>query len=281
MRKILSIFAILLIVFGISVLGLYAFSSDDLDVITYDFTSDEVPPGFDGFTIVQLTDMHNHSVDYANTNILDEIDAIHPDVVLVTGDMIDSYTNNLVNLTALFEGLQLYTTYYVNGNHEVTSSFYSEFFELSRAYNLYDLNRTMTDITRGDETIHFIGVDDAMLAQKGLFGYEDTGLIKDNIETLTTGLDDDELTIVLSHRPSLYQNYIDTGMDLVFSGHYHGSQVRLFGFGFAQLLHGWYEGAKTEIDGTTFITSAGLGYAVAPIRVNCHAQLVVTKLHSA
>ncbi len=281
MKKILRIFSILILVFGLTSLGLYLFSSDDLDVVFYDFTSDQVPDAFDGFKMVHLTDMHNHSVDYQNTNLLDEIDQIQPDAVLITGDMIDSHTKNLANLTALFEGLAPYDTYYVNGNHEVTSRFLSPFQTLCETYDIQNLNRVKATVTRGTDELHFVGVDDALLEPRGLFRYQDTGLIKQSILAMTEGLDESALTIALAHRPALYQNYLDTSMDLVFSGHYHGGQIRFFGLGFPDLLSSWYGGAMQTIENTTFITSAGLGYSVAPIRVDCHAQLVVTTLHQA
>lgn len=281
MRKFLRLLSLLLIVFGLTTLGMYFMSSDDLDVVRYEFYSEQVPVGFDGFTMVQLTDMHNHSVDYANTNLIDEINTIAPDAVLITGDMIDSHTRNLDNLTELFEGLTPYDTYYVNGNHEVTSPFLGAFQTLTETYGIHNLNRVKADLTRGSDSIHLIGVDDGLLEQRGLFRYKDTGLIKESIEAMTSELDASALTIALAHRPALYQNYIDTSMDLVFSGHYHGSQIKIFGLGFAGLLNTWYEGAMHTIDHTTFITSAGLGYSVAPIRIDSNAQLVVTTLHSA
>ena len=281
MKKILRLLSVLLVIFGMTSLGLYLFSSDDLDIVYYDYTSEQVPASFDGFTMVQLTDMHNHSIEYGNTNLIDEIDAINPDAVLITGDMIDSHTKNLNTQTDLFEGLAPFDTYYVNGNHEVTSRFLSEFQTLTQTYSVHNLNRVKATLTRGTDSIYLIGVDDGLLKQRGLFGYEDTGLIKQSILDMTEGMDDSALTIALAHRPRLYQNYIDTSMDFVFSGHYHGSQIRFFGIGFARLLSTWYEGAMHTIDKTTFITSAGLGYSVAPIRINCNAQLVVTTLHSA
>ena len=281
MKKILRLLSILLVIFGMVSLGLYLFSSDALDIVYYDYTSEQVPASFDGFKMVQLTDMHNHSIEYANTNLIDEIEAINPDAVLITGDMIDSHTKDLNTQTELFQGLEPFDSYYVNGNHEVTSRFLGEFQTLTQTYGVNNINRTKATLTRGADSIYLIGVDDGLLEQRGLFRYKDTGLIKQSIEDMTEELDDSALTIALAHRPRLYQNYLDTSMDLVYSGHYHGSQIRFFGLGFADLLAPWYEGAMHTIDNTTFITSAGLGYSVAPIRINCNAQLVVTTLHSA
>ncbi|MCX5775740.1 MAG: metallophosphoesterase [Firmicutes bacterium] len=267
-------------VIGVATLVLYDLSSDDLDVVYYTYTSEKVPASFEGYKMAQLTDLHNHPMEYGNRNLLDAIDLVSPDAVFLTGDFIDRNTKNLDVQTELLAGLTSYPVYFVNGNHEITSKKRAAFDTLRDAYGVIDLNSKMNIITRGTESIYFIGVNDADLQQAFYWNYRNTGIIKEKIETLTASLAPTDLEILLAHRPDLYQDYIDTGMDLVFSGHYHGGQIRIIGKAISDFYKPWYSQGMTEIDGTTFVTSTGLGYSVAPIRVNCNAQLVVVTLHN-
>jgi len=279
-KLLLRILAVGMAVLGVTTLVLYDLSSDDLDVIFYDYVSDKVPVDFEDYQMVQLTDLHNHPMEYGNRNLLEAIDIVSPDAVFLTGDFIDQHTKNLDVQTELLAGLTDYPVYFVNGNHELTSQKRIDFDTLRDAYGVIDLNSQMETITRGTESIHFLGVNDGDLQKFGIWNYRNTGIIKEKIEGLTSGLPAGDLKILLAHRPDLYQDYIDTHMDLVYSGHYHGGQIRLIGKAISDLYEPWYAKGMTEIDGTTFVTSAGLGYSVAPIRVNCNAQLVVVTLHN-
>lgn len=279
-KLVLRVLAISMAVFGVATLVLYDLSSDDLDVIYYEYVSDKVPAGFEGYQMVQLTDLHNHALQYGNRNLLDAINIVSPDAVFLTGDFIDQHSKNLDVQTELFSGLTDYPVYFVNGNHEATSQKRDAFELVRHAYGVIDLNSAMETITRGTESIYFLGVDDADLQQAFYWNYRNTGIIKEKIETLTAALAPTDLKILLTHRPDLYQDYIDTQMDLVYAGHYHGGQIRLIGKAISDLYEPWYDQGMTAIDETTFVTSAGLGYSVAPIRVNCNAQLVVVTLHN-
>jgi len=279
-KLLLRILAVGMAVLGVSTLVLYDLSSDDLDVVFYDYVSDKVPTGFDGYTMVQLTDLHNHPMTYGNRNLIDAINTVSPDAVFLTGDFIVRHTKNLNVQTELLTGLADYPIYFVNGNHEAASQKRTAFSTLRDSYGVIDLNSQMETITRGAESIYFIGVDDADLQQAFYWSYRNTGIIKEKIETNIASLAPTDLKILLAHRPDLYQDYIDTNMDLVFSGHYHGGQIRIIGKAISDFYKPWYAKGMTKIEDTTFVTSTGLGYSFAPIRVNCNAQLVVVTLHN-
>ena len=88
---------------------------------------------------------------------------------------------------------------------------------------------------------------------------------------------------MLSHRPELFDLYVDTGVDLVFSGHAHGGQFRIPFVGglFApdQGLFPKYDAGRFDHGDTTLIVSRGLGASVIPLRMNNRPELVVVTLH--
>ena len=89
-------------------------------------------------------------------------------------------------------------------------------------------------------------------------------------------------TILLSHRPELFDTYVKSDIDLVFSGHYHGGQFRIpFIGGVVAPGAGFfpeYAEGTFEQEGTTMVVSRGLGNSVIPVRINNRPEIVVVKL---
>ena len=96
-------------------------NGDDLNVTSYVIESAKISPSANGYKILQLSDLHNHPFSYRNADLLQKIDEADPDVVVCTGDFIDSHTKNLQELDILFAHLQEkgQPVYFVSGNHEV------------------------------------------------------------------------------------------------------------------------------------------------------------------
>lgn len=93
----------------------------------------------------------------------------------------------------------------------------------------------------------------------------------------------DGYTVLLSHRPELFDLYVETGMDLVFSGHTHGGQFRLpFVGGLVAPNQGFfpeYDAGQFAEDNTTMIVSRGVGNSIIPIRFNNRPEIVVAVLN--
>ena len=92
----------------------------------------------------------------------------------------------------------------------------------------------------------------------------------------------DGFTVLLSHRPELFDVYVDTGIDLVFSGHAHGGQFRLpFIGGLFAPNQGFipkYDAGRFDKENTTMIVSRGVGNSIIPLRINNPPELVVVEL---
>jgi predicted MPP superfamily phosphohydrolase len=103
-------------------------------------------------------------------------------------------------------------------------------------------------------------------------------------ETLSVFAWGETYTVLLSHRPELFDCYVAKGADLVFSGHAHGGQFRLpfLGGVFApdQGLFPTYDAGLYQQKGTSMIVSRGLGNSLFPFRVNNRPEIVVVTLLS-
>ena len=132
MKWFIRIFALVGVLLGIIVMILSFASDESLHVENYTYESELVDNNLNGMKIVQLSDFHNHSLDYRNGNIIDMIKKENPDVVVLTGDLIDQYTRqkHLDNIKKLLDELKDYPVFYIDGNHEEYARMQDEFFAL-------------------------------------------------------------------------------------------------------------------------------------------------------
>ena len=141
------------------------------------------------------------------------------------------------------------------------------------------LENQKIQITREGESITLMGIDDPSFQEDYLFG-DSESVARQAIENLQN--ESDGYTILLSHRPELFDLYVDTGMDLVFSGHTHGGQFRLpFIGGLVAPNQGFfpeYDAGLFSEGSTTMIVSRGVGNSIIPIRFNNRPEIVVAEL---
>ena len=142
------------------------------------------------------------------------------------------------------------------------------------------LEDTLTQLEYKDELITLIGLSDPSFTIKGdMFGE-----IPAMVDTKLQGLleDKDDYTILLSHRPELFETYVNCGVDLVFSGHAHGGQFRLPFIGGLvapnQGLFPQYDSGLYTKGDTNMIVSRGLGNSIIPIRFNNRPEIVLLKI---
>ena len=134
-------------------------------------------------------------------------------------------------------------------------------------------------ITRDGESITLIGIQDPSFRTDYLFGDAET-VAERTIKSLQN--ESDDFTVLLSHRPELFDVYAESGMDLVFSGHAHGGQVRLpLVGGLMAPNQGFfpkYDAGQFTEDDTTMIVSRGVGNSIIPVRINNPPEVVVVEL---
>ena len=239
--------------------------------------SGALPETFEGFKIAHVSDLHNAVFGRKNEKLLSLIRAAEPDIIAITGDLIDSRHTDIDSALAFVEAAaEIAPVYYVTGNHESRLDF-DEIEPRLIAAGARVLRNEAEDIGHGGERIRLAGIDDPSFIRTGGTSEERAAA---ELEQLGDG--GGTFTVLLAHRPELVEVYAEYGAGLVLSGHAHGGQVRL------PLLGGLYapgQGLLPEYDSglyslgeTQMVVSRGLGNSVAPLRVNNRPELVIVTL---
>ncbi len=252
------------------------YSNYHLVTTEYEYKNSEVSTELDGYTIVQVSDLHNQLFGIKYSVLMDGIRKCDPDIIAVTGDVVDiSHTNFRLAESFFEEALKIAPVYYISGNHEKWLSGYKkkrydEFIQNIKTYGVKYIDDETLDM--GGFTL--VGVSDWSLGSTSVNGEDNEHINKEN----------DGLVIMLAHEPEYIDDYSKAGADLVLSGHNHGGQIVIPGKGglvssdfefFPELCNGVH-----EKNGTTMIISRGLGNSLFPFRVNNYPELVKVVLCS-
>ena len=244
----------------------------------YTVRNQKLPREFDGFTIIHLSDLHNKNF---NQNFFNRIENIGSDLVVITGDLIDSrFYNEMVAIRILKKIKELKKEiYYVTGNHEWRSGKYNELKSDLEQIGVKILDNKSVTIHRNKHRIHLIGVDDPRRYSRNRRNYS---RVKEEIKKLNDRITNPSFKILLSHRPELYDFYCSLEIDLVLSGHAHGGQIRLPKIGglFAphQGFFPRFSGGLINQRKTTMVVSRGLGNSIFPQRLFNRPEIVVITL---
>ena len=266
----------------IILIGWTLWGNTALEVNEFEIVSERIPQGFDGFRIAQVSDLHNARFGEDNAKLIEMLSQTEPDLIVLTGDLIDSRKTDVETaLDFARQAVEIAPVYYVSGNHESRVTAYMDLKMGLGNAGVIVLENQKVEITRGQEYITLIGIDDPSFQESYLFG-DAAGVAEQVIGDLQEA--SDGYTILLSHRPELFDVYVDTGMDLVFSGHAHGGQFRLpFAGGLVAPNQGFfpeYDAGQFTEEKTTMIVSRGVGNSIIPVRVNNRPEIVVVTLFS-
>ncbi|MBE5881896.1 MAG: metallophosphoesterase [Lachnospiraceae bacterium] len=264
------------------VAGFCYFENNVVTVSEYIIAAENVPESFDGFVIVHLSDLHNKLFGDKQKRLIEKIKAQNPDVIVITGDLIDSNHPDVdTGLLLVEEAVKIAPVYFVTGNHDNWLSDTNTFhlfqgMENCGAVVLKDEVRNLA-LGKEEEYITIIGVDDDTQYYKSK--------LRDTLELLTKGDAEKQqrpFTILLAHEPHLLPVYAEFDIDLVLSGHAHGGQFRIpFVGGFVAPDQGFlpeYTKGLYEENQTSMIVSAGLGNSVIPIRLLNRPEVVTITL---
>lgn len=242
--------------------------------------SDRIPAEFYGFTIVQVSDLHNSEFGSHQTRLLNAVKAASPDIITVTGDLIDSsHTNIEIAMEFIVGAVKIAPVYFVTGNHEAWSDQYEDLKQQMIDAGVIILNDESTAIQFNGNSIQLLGLNDPDFTATDDI-YESAYMIDTKLKSMLK--DTKEYTILLSHRPELFDVYSANNIDLILSGHAHGGQIRLpFIGGLIAPNQGffpqYYEGVYKK-EHTNMIVSRGLGNSIIPLRINNPPELVVITL---
>ena len=276
----------LLIIISIAVLlvafiAWVAWGNTALQLNSYSIEAHNLPKSFDGFRIAQISDFHNCEIGKNNERLISILDKSDPDIIVITGDMIDSRSTDVdIALAFAKSAVEIAPCYYVTGNHEKRVEEYAILREGLTSLGVVVLNDDKTNITLSGESITLIGVDDPSFQADLML--DDADLMKEKLNKLTSY--DDGYSILLSHRPELFDTYVESNVDLVFSGHAHGGQFRipLVGGVIApnQGVFPQYDSGIYDSNGTYMVVSRGVGNSIIPFRVNNRPEVILVTLNA-
>ena len=258
-----------------------AWGNTALELNTYTISSRELPDAFDGYRIAQVSDLHNAEFGEGNQRLLNMLREAEPDMIAITGDLIDSRkTNVAIALAFAKEAVKIAPCYYVSGNHEARVSEYQDSKTGLETAGVTVLDDAQVKIDASGESITVIGVNDPSFSADYLTG--DAAVIDQKLTELAA--EDAGFTILLSHRPELFNTYVSHDMDLVLSGHVHGGQFRLPLIGGLvapnQGLFPKYDAGVYSEGDTNMIVSRGIGNSILPFRFNNRPEVVLIELKS-
>ena len=253
-----------------------------LELNTYTISSSKLPQSFDGYRIAHVSDLHNAEMGKNNEKLLTMLRDADPDMIAITGDLVDSRNTDIeVALQFVREAVKIAPCYYVTGNHEARISEYDELKAGMEAAGVTVLEDVRTKISMEGETITLIGVNDPSYQTDYLFGDSET-VMNSKLEELHA--EHDGFTILLSHRPELFDAYVENEINLVLSGHAHGGQFRLPFIGGLvapnQGLFPEYDAGIYTDGNTNMLVSRGIGNSILPFRINNRPEVILIELQA-
>lgn len=246
------------------------FQNKHLETTHYTYAAEQLGADLEGYRIVQISDLHNAKFGKNNQKLVDRIRECEPDMIVLTGDLVDSNHTNVDRAVQFVDEIvKICPVYYVTGNHEywLEKSEYDELMDGLIGAGVVILDDQVVEISRGDAKFRLVGLDDKSLTDGTL-------------EALLS--DEKEFTVVLAHEPQYLVRYASIGVDLVLSGHAHGGQFRLpFVGGIVAPDQGFlpkYTAGEYYMNGTEMIVSRGLGNSVIPVRLFNFPEIVCVEL---
>jgi len=275
------IVSIFLIISLISII----FSYFLIDVTEYTINSSKIPKSFNGYKILQLSDLHNSSYGKNNNRLLKKINEINPDIIVMTGDMVSSNTKNFDNFFSFSKEIsKKYRTYYIMGNHELrmNKTNQEKIIASLKDLGIYILDNKKVELTKESDSILLYGLHQPVSTYKNVLKKstkEDFDL--SNLENIFPKLDNSRFNIILSHSPFIFEVLEKWGADLVLSGHVHGGLVRLPLIGGVlspeRTFFPKYDFGEYSIGDSKMILSRGLGNGTINLRVFNNPEICLIK----
>ncbi|MDE7246136.1 MAG: metallophosphoesterase, partial [Oscillospiraceae bacterium] len=244
----------------------------------FTYSSPDLPAGFDGCVIVQISDLHGAEFGENNEKLIEKVRSEHPEYIFLPGDLQDRYRQTPRSYSVAFGGAmaEIAPTYFVTGNHEwAFSDIRSLKQELGEA-GVTVLTNEFVRLERGGSQILLAGIDDPN-------GFADQKTPEALAEEIHEAAEDNDFWILMAHRNNYFEKeYSLLGADLVISGHGHGGLIRLpFTDGLVSVERTFFPsytaGFYTAHDRDVFV-SRGLGNSGRTFRLFNRPQLVVLTL---
>lgn len=252
-------------------------SREDLEISRYEVASQKLPESFDGFKIVQLSDLHGAEFGEDGMELVDKVGSLEPDMIALTGDFVTD-EGDLAAVKKLAGRLtELCPVYFVSGNHEFGSGLAIKVRNILERAGVKYLSNEYLTISRGEDEILLGGVEDPL-------AYADM-LSPDELAQKMNDAAPDAFKILLGHRNYWMTEYPELPVDLIFCGHAHGGLIRIPGvgglIGTDRRLFPDFDAGEYNNGRYTLIVSRGLGNSVPIPRVFNRPEIVCVELSSA
>ncbi len=252
-------------------------SREDLEISRYEVASQKLPESFDGFKIVQLSDLHGAEFGEDGMELVDKVGSLEPDMIALTGDFVTD-EGDLAAVEKLAARLvKLCPVYFISGNHEFGSGLAVKVRNILERAGVKYLSNEYLTINRGDDEILLGGVEDPL-------AYADM-LSPDELAQKMNDAAPDAFKILLGHRNYWMTEYPELPVDLIFCGHAHGGLIRIPGvgglIGTDRRLFPDFDAGQFNNGRYTLIVSRGLGNSVPIPRVFNRPEIVCVELSSA
>ena len=248
--------------------------------------SKDIPQGFNGYRIVQLSDIHIGSWEgnpQAIQKAVNKINDLHPDLIVFTGDLVNNLATELDEFIPILSQLKAKDGIYsVLGNHDysVYIQWEDENDQQTNLENLKEKEAQMgwTMLNNRHVKLHHQGDSIALI------GVENSGNPPfPHYSDLEGAMQDTEnmFRILLSHDPSHWRREVlpDTDIQLTLSGHTHAMQTEILGFSPSRFIYPEYNGLYQE-DGQMLYVNIGLGYLMFPMRLGAWPEITLITLET-
>lgn len=251
-------------------------SSANLQVSRYEAASEKLPESFDGFTIVQLSDLHGAQFGSDGTALAKKVRELEPDMIALTGDFVTDEGDLDAVRQLVSELSEICPVYFVSGNHEFGSGLAQKVRQIMTDAGVKYLSNEFVSIDRGEDSIILGGVEDPL-------AYADM-IDPPELARRMNEADPAAFKVLLGHRNYWMEEYPDLPVDLILSGHAHGGLVRIPGVGGVigtdRSLFPDYDAGEYDNGAYTLIVSRGLGNSVPVPRLLNRPEIVVVTLRT-
>jgi len=253
---------------------------NDIEITERTFALPNLPTAFEGKTITFLSDVHAGpfmDVDEMK-HIVRIVNDLKSDIIVMPGDFVTSDPNEIEPFAEAMSGLKApFGVYACTGNHDyyagvdlVSQGVEDIGFKLLRNEN--------AALTINGQSLYFIGVDDSDASSVKQYV---EGKPAPHIEAAWRGIPSNAATILLCHKPYMFENFAKTNTGLMLAGHTHGGQIVLGRIGrtvmtFSTLASQYVDGLylpEHQKSKTQMYVSRGIGVVGVPIRINCPPEI--------
>jgi len=269
----------LIVLSSLALLSTQVYIDNNLIAVSkYKIKSDKIPKEFNKFKIVHLSDFHSYGFGKDNFKLLEKINDENPNIIVMTGDMVNKYDRNFEKFLNLAKALsKKYDIYYIVGNHEIRLRNDDLVFIIQKLkkFGIKVLSDEKITIMRKKDSINIYGIDIPLSYYKVINK-------PSNVEEVISGVlnkcNEKDYNILLAHNPLYFEEYSKQNVDLILSGHVHGGMIRLPFIGAIlspeRKFFPKYSSGVYEINNKKLVVSRGLGHSRPGIRLFNRREIV-------